>query len=1356
MDKKEYYLGLDMGTSSVGWAITDLEYKLLRKKGKDLWGIREFDEAKTAADRRAHRVSRRRRQREQVRMNLLRSYFAESIEAVDPVFFHRLDNSKYYLQDKDSDVQSPNGVFNDINYTDKEYYEQFPTIFHLRKELIENKHAPYDVRFVYLAISNMFKHRGHFLNAGLNDDEGSTQISEAYKSFIFIAEETLGALFPEGAAERINSILSDRSVSKTRKCEMLEEVFEVEKADKIKQECCKAISGRSTDVKKLFPSIELDEKVTFSFADYEEDKEEKVIKALGDERYQLISAMKELFDASILSGILGSHDYLSFARVEAYEKHKKDLIILKRLIRKQGNPEQYDAMFRGEDSGSYSAYVNSYNTNNNVQRRDFKARKKDDFYDFVKKQIRNYPDSDDKTYVLKEMESETFMPKQLTAANGVIPNQIHAKELKAILRNASQYLSFLNDVDDSGLTTSDRILRLFSFQIPYYVGPVSENSKNNNGNGWVVRKAAGPVLPWNIEEKIDMNETRNNFISNLIRECTYINGEKVLPKASLLYERYCVLNEINNIRIGGERLTPELKQDIYNSLFIAGKKVTRNELFEYLRTRGLIVEKEQLSGIDVNINNRLTSYGKLRAILGDEINSDAGRTMAEEIIYLCTIYGDSRKFVKDQLRNKYPSLTEKQIGRITGLKFKDWGRLSKEFLMLPGVEKGTGEIRPLITAMWETNYNLMELLNSDLFTYKDALEEKQEKKYLTLSDITPEALEDYCFSAPVRKMINQTIKIIRETEASMGCPPKKVFIEMTRTDEEKGNAGRTDSRKKQLLELYKSIKDESVDWKDLIEKEDQSGRLRSKKMYLYITQMGRDMYTGKSIDLDDLFYDNLYDIDHIYPRHFVKDDSIHNNLVLVNKTSNAHKSDIYPLESLIRNNPEITGHWAYLLSKGLITEEKYRRLTGRKEFTDDQKADFIARQLVETGQGTKGVADLLKQVLPETEIVYSKASNVTDFRKKFGLPKSRTVNDFHHANDAYLNIVVGNVYNTKFTRDPKNYILKEYNKNGENREYNLNKMFDHDVKRNGEIAWIASSGDGDEGTIATVRKVISRNTPLMTRQSFTGHGGLADQTLYSKRKASGIGYIPLKTSKDPKMSGPQKYGGFGKAATAYFCLVEYKNKSKIVRSIEAVPIYIAERIKKDHEQLNIYIKEQLGVADCSVRLDRIPMQSLIRWNGFEMHLSGKTGDRLALRNAVNICLAPKWIGYINKLEKYRDKGRVLPEINADENIALYRELIQKHTEGIYARRPNPIGQKLINGEKLFIGLPIEKQCAVLLQIFRVSAIGADSQADLRAIDGSEHTGAMKVSKKIPDNIEFLLINKNVLGTTEQKIDLRTI
>ena len=79
-------------------------------------------------------------------------------------------------------------------------------------------------------------------------------------------------------------------------------------------------------------------------------------------------------------------------------------------------------------------------------------------------------------------------------------------------------------------------------------------------------------------------------------------------------------------------------------------------------------------------------------------------------------------------------------------------------------------------------------------------------------------------------------------------------------------------------------------------------------------------------------------------------------------------------------------------------------------------------------QTTKVVAEVLNEVLSDTKIVYSKANAVHEFRDDNDFIKVRSVNDLHHAKDAYLNIVVGNVYYTKFTDNPMRYI-KEYHKN---------------------------------------------------------------------------------------------------------------------------------------------------------------------------------------------------------------------------------------------------------------------------------------------------------------------------------------
>ena len=46
-----------------------------------------------------------------------------------------------------------------------------------------------------------------------------------------------------------------------------------------------------------------------------------------------------------------------------------------------------------------------------------------------------------------------------------------------------------------------------------------------------------------------------------------------------------------------------------------------------------------------------------------------------------------------------------------------------------------------------------------------------------------------------------------------------------------------------------------------------------------------------------------------------------------------------------------------------------------------------------------------------------KAPVVSRFRQDFKFIKVREMNDLHHAKDAYLNIVVGNTYFVKFTKD---------------------------------------------------------------------------------------------------------------------------------------------------------------------------------------------------------------------------------------------------------------------------------------------------------------------------------------------------
>ena len=155
------------------------------------------------------------------------------------------------------------------------------------------------------------------------------------------------------------------------------------------------------------------------------------------------------------------------------------------------------------------------------------------------------------------------------------------------------------------------------------------------------------------------------------------------------------------------------------------------------------------------------------------------------------------------------------------------------------------------------------------------------------------------------------------------------------------------------------------------------GALRRDKLYLYYSQHGKCMYSGEPIAFTQL--DSDYDIDHIYPQSKTKDDSL-NNRVLVKRGLNAQKSDSYPLSREIRE--KMRPYWEMLRSTKAISEEKFRRLVRVEPFHDDELAGFINRQLVETRQSTKLVAELLQRRYQErTEIVYVKAGNVSSFRQ---------------------------------------------------------------------------------------------------------------------------------------------------------------------------------------------------------------------------------------------------------------------------------------------------------------------------------------------------------------------------------------
>ena len=530
------------------------------------------------------------------------------------------------------------------------------------------------------------------------------------------------------------------------------------------------------------------------------------------------------------------------------------------------------------------------------------------------------------------------------------------------------------------------------------------------------------------------------------------------------------------------------------------------------------------------------------------------------------------------------------------------------------------------------------------------------------------------------------------------------------------------------------------------------------------------MYTNEPIDFNQLMDDNMYDIDHIYPRHFVKDDSIENNLVLVKKVKNAHKSDGFPIEADIQN--KCRALWDDLRKKNLISKEKFDRLTRKTEFTLDERVGFVQRQLVETGQGTKAITQILQEALPDSsDVVFSKAGVVSQFRHDFDIWKSRSVNDFHHAQDAYLNIVAGNVYFTKFTRNPRNFIKEALEHSQDDKyKYHLSKMYEYTVQCGAEVAWVAEK-NGHNNTIDIVKKQVFKTTPLISRRSYVATGPITNKdTNWGKQKtenASVGAYFPLKTS-DVRLSDVTKYGGKSGISTAAYSLIAYMEGDKEIRSIEPIPSFMmtgGRLYEKDIDKLLRYYEDCISRGSkkkCTrfqVLYPIIKFNSLLKIDGYYYYIGGKTDNSYYLYNAVPLKLSPLEIKYVKKIDKaiqtnnYEEKSGVNKDIlTKEENVKLFDALVQRLNKGIFTKKKGGLVKSLENGKEKFYELDLEKQCKVIQNIILSFAPNTQT-VDLSMLEEASHAGKVTLSKKIGEFEECILVNQSVTGIYENEVDL---
>lgn len=88
-------------------------------------------------------------------------------------------------------------------------------------------------------------------------------------------------------------------------------------------------------------------------------------------------------------------------------------------------------------------------------------------------------------------------------------------------------------------------------------------------------------MPWTFEKIVDTDKTAEKFIKRMTNKCTYLLNEDVIPKQSILYSEFCVLNELANIKVNNHKLAPKEKEMIIEKLFKYRKTVKLKEFKQF-------------------------------------------------------------------------------------------------------------------------------------------------------------------------------------------------------------------------------------------------------------------------------------------------------------------------------------------------------------------------------------------------------------------------------------------------------------------------------------------------------------------------------------------------------------------------------------------------------------------------------------------------------------------------------------------------------------------------------------------------------------------------------------------------------
>ena len=893
------------------------------------------------------------------------------------------------------------------------------------------------------------------------------------------------------------------------------------------------------------------------------------------------------------------------------------------------------------------------------------------------------------------------------------------------------------------------------------------------------------ITPWNWDTVIDKNNSAENFIMRMTGDCTYLAGEKVLPKQSLLYEEFCVLNELNGVRWSEDgddwqRLDAAQREGIIHELFHKKRRVTYKMIADWLVKEGDATNAVVRGGQgESGLESKMGSYIFFaKDIFGVDELSRAEYPVIEKIILWNTLFED-RSILKEKLQDEFgPSgngmLDAEQIKKICKKRLTCWGRLSEKFLTGIRIDTQAGRSMSIMDVLREGNPSserrlgetmvMMEILHDNTLGFQEKVDEHNRKYYAENEKSL--GVNELPGSPAIRRSLNQAIRIVDEITKIAGHAPANVFVEVTRDEDEKKKGKRTTKRWDAIEDALKAFKAEGGDLAVMADfKELKAANVNlDERLTLYLMQNGKCLYSGRAIDLNKLMAGSgEYEVDHIIPRAYIKDDSLENK-ALVYREENQHKTDQLLIDKSIRWKMGET--WKQLHQAKMIGDKKYRNLL-RSSINENAMKGFVARQLVETSQMVKMAQALLEARYTDagTKIVPVKASVSHNLRDAAGLVKCREANDFHHAHDAFLACRLGlfiQMRHPGMYENPIGYshVIKKYVREQSELFKKTHRMpgsagfvvnsfmtagFDPETGEVFDDAWneddevkrfrgkYLPDGWNAAAEVEGIRRALNYRQCYISRMPYVDTGAYWNANPISKRKAP---KIEIKKELDPLL-----YGGYDSKNAAYFFIYEARDKkARPVLQMAMMPIYKMKELESDTSAFADYCRAL--TSGTSYEFVRVVVPRLLKWQLVEI-----AGSRLYV-NAEEEMKSASQLAFSQ--EELLEISHVCQEgyYDGNTNRSVYRAIVRSLEKTECPMLACDLD--LENKYEAFGALDVVEQKALLIKLLELCMGNKKSMPiDLKALGGKKMGGRLRPARnKVPEG--FAVIDQSVTGMFERR------